>query len=89
MSSELKTAYYAVARMKQLLLDNNNVDLLLFLAKYNPNVTRKRIETELGKDALKDLDSLKQFDLIVEDSKGITLTHEGIFQIDGLVSMLA
>ena len=88
MASEgLKKTYFEITRLKEIILENNNIDILLFLAKYNPNVPRKDILTNFGKESLSGLEDLKGAKLVVEVDSGLSLTDEGIFQVDGLLSI--
>ena len=90
MTSEIvKKLYVDATFLKSILLKGRNIDMLLFLAKYNPNVDRQEIEEKFGKESLKGLEDLKKINLVMEDRTGISLTTEGIFQIDGLLTMVA
>jgi len=87
MSENLKKIYSEVSNFKTVLLENNNIDLLLYLAKYNPKVSKKDLVEKFGREALKGLKDLKSISLVREDDKNnCTLTDEGIFQVDGLIS---
>lgn len=87
MSEELKRLSLDSSSFKALLLKDNVVDILLFLAKYNPRVTLKEVKEKFGEDSAKDVESLKRFNLIIEDEGTLTLTEEGIFQIEGLLTL--
>ncbi|MFA5247389.1 MAG: hypothetical protein WC408_05870 [Candidatus Micrarchaeia archaeon] len=87
MAGDLKKSYYDATRLRNAILENKNIDILLYLAKYNPNVSRQDIVNKFGKASLKGLELLKDFHLVKEDS-GLSLTSEGIFQVDGLLTMV-
>jgi len=87
MSEQLQQLYHDANRLKRVLLENNNIGILLYLAKFNPNVTRKRLKNEFGKEALQGLDDLKRFELVTESEKSISLTPQGIFQVEGLLTL--
>ncbi len=87
MGEQLKKMYHEASYLKKVLLENNNIGILLYLAKYNPNVTREQIKEKFGKDTLQGLDDLKQLDLITESEKGLVLTPQGIFQVEGLMTL--
>ena len=72
---------------KILLLTNNNIDILLFLAKYNPKITKEDIIKNFGEESVKGLKHLKQLHLVKEEDNKVTLTEEGIFQVEGLLSI--
>ena len=59
----------------------------MVLLKYNPDVTVENIKQRFGKESLEGVDSLKKFHLVNEEKGSLTLTNEGIFQIDGLLSL--
>ncbi len=85
--SDLKQLLHDANRLKHVLLETNNVGILLYLAKYNPDVTRNEIIEKFGKESLRGLDDLLRIDLVTEDEKGLKLTSEGIFQVEGLITM--
>ncbi len=87
MGEELKKLYYDANRLKNVLLENDNIGILLFLAKYNPKVKREQIKEKFGKEALQGLDELKRLELVIETEKGICLTPQGIFQVEGLIAI--
>ncbi len=87
MGESLKQIYLEVNLLKRVLLENENVGILLYLAKYNPNVTRTDIEERFGKKSLKGLEDLKKLDLIKETENGLSLTPQGIFQLEGLITI--
>ncbi|MEK6954955.1 MAG: hypothetical protein AABX01_08130 [Candidatus Micrarchaeota archaeon] len=89
MGEELARFQNNATMLKKILLENNNIDILLYLAKYNPKVSRRHIEEKIGKDSLKGLEELKKCNLVVEDNKSVSLTQEGIFQVDGLLTLIA
>lgn len=87
MSEELKRIYYDALRLKNIILENRNIEILLYLAKYNPKVSEQDLEEKFGKDALKGLKELKNISLIKEEGSKLFLTNEGIFQVEGLLAM--
>lgn len=89
MSRDLSKAASRASELKNVILENNNIDILLFLAKYNPKVTIDTIIENFGKESVKGLKNLEKLDLIVKKNKNLTLTEEGIFQVEGLLTMVA
>ncbi|MBS3062818.1 MAG: hypothetical protein J4203_03015 [Candidatus Diapherotrites archaeon] len=87
MSTELEKMYEQTESLKNVLLENNNIDILLYLSKYNPDATRDAIARRFGKEALEGLEDLKQLHLIREKEQQLTLTNEGIFQVEGLLTL--
>jgi len=87
MSEELKRIYYDALRLKNIILENKNIEILLYLAKYNPKVGEQDLEKKFGKDALKGLRELKNISLVKEEGSNLFLTNEGIFQVEGLLTM--
>lgn len=88
MSQELKRMSVEASKLKSVILQDSNIDVLLYLAKYNPKVTAKDIVKCFGKKSLSGLKSLKEFDLIKDDKGSISLTNEGIFQVEGLMALV-
>lgn len=86
MGQRLKELYYSASKLKQTILTNNNIDILLYLAKYNPGVTRKDIGQRFGEESLGGLKELEICNLVKEEKQGLALTDEGIFQVEGLLS---
>ena len=82
----MKKLYIDTIKLKSILLENKNIDILLYLAKYNPNITEEDIAKKFGQDAIEGLKDLKVASLVKEDNKKLTLTEEGIFQVDGLLA---
>jgi len=76
------------SKLKAVLLENKNIDVLLYLAKYNPKVTVEDIIERFGKDAINGLKDLKIFNLVYEDNSFLTLTDEGLFQVEGLLTLV-
>jgi hypothetical protein len=89
MGESIKSLSVEASNMKTILLQNNNIDILLYLAKYNPNVTSKEIEEKFGKKSLDGLKGLMSFNLVKEESCNLSLTEEGIFQVEGLLTLAA
>jgi len=89
MGNELKQMHMAASSLKSTLLKNKNVDILLYLAKYNPKVTEEELAEKFGKPALKGLTALRDIGLVEERKGFLFLTNEGIFQVDGLLTMAA
>ncbi len=88
MSEELKRISIEASNMKSVLLQNNNIDILLYLAKYNPSVNTKDITTKFGKESLEGLKNLIFSNLVKEEENNLTLTEEGIFQVEGLLTLV-
>jgi len=89
MGEDIKRLSVEASNMKTILLQNNNVDILLYLAKYNPNVTTKDIENKFGKHSLDGIKGLLSFNLVKEENNNLKLTEEGIFQVEGLLTLAA
>jgi len=87
MGQELRRIHVDASNLKSIILQNNNIDVLLYLAKYNPKVTKKNIIKNFGKEALNGLKSLKEFNLVQEEKGNLSLTDEGIFQVEGLLAI--
>ncbi|MCX6777618.1 MAG: hypothetical protein NT157_01915 [Candidatus Micrarchaeota archaeon] len=75
--------------IKGVILQNKNVDILLYLAKYNPEIKEKDIIEKFGKESIRGLNALKRLDLVKEMKGYLFLTDDGIFQVDGLLTMVA
>ncbi len=88
MDGELQQKYDETSKIKDVILENANIDILLYLAKYNPKVTKSTIVKSFGKESLKGLKDLEKVNLVREEDNKLTLTNEGIFQVDGLISMV-
>ena len=89
MGEELMRLRMEANNMKTILLKDRNVDILLYLAKYNPNVTIKAIKSEFGKDSINGIRSLIDLNLVKEENCNLVLTEEGIFQVEGLLTLAA
>ncbi|MFH1895378.1 MAG: hypothetical protein ABIJ74_02215 [archaeon] len=87
MGQELRRIHVDISNLKSVILQNNNIDVLLYLAKYNPKVTKKNIIKNFGKEALDGLKALKEFNLVQEEKGKLSLTDEGIFQVEGLLAI--
>jgi len=87
MGEGLKKLFYSASNMKNTILENRNIDILLFLAKYNPRITRQDIVKNFGEESLDGLKHLEMCNLVREEGDKLSLTEEGIFQVDGLVSI--
>ena len=88
MSEELKRLGADISNLKTILLQNNNIDILLYLAKYNPEVTTREIAEKFGKESLAGLESLMHFRLVTEEKERLLLTEEGIFHVEGLLTLV-
>ncbi|MBI5061764.1 MAG: hypothetical protein HZB67_05630 [Candidatus Aenigmarchaeota archaeon] len=88
MGEELTRIYADASKLKSIIMENNNIDILLYLAKYNPKVTKEAIKQNFGDESIKSLNLLKDVNLIQEDDDSITLTDEGIFQVEGLLTLV-
>lgn len=87
MGQELKRIYADASNLKSVILQNNNIDVLLYLAKYNPKITKKDIIKNFGKESLDGLKALREFHLVKEEKGKLALTDEGIFQVQGLLTI--
>ena len=87
MGEGLRKLYYSASNLKNVILENKNIDILLFLAKYNPAVTRRAISENFGEESLEGLKHLEICNLVREEKEKLTLTEEGIFQVEGLLSV--
>jgi len=87
MGAEIKKLYVDTINLRNAIMMDSNVDILLYLAKYNPNVTREDVMGKFGKGSDKGLELLKQFHLVKEENSQLYLTSEGIFQVEGLLTM--
>lgn len=87
MGERLKELYHSASALKNVILENNNIDILLFLAKYNPEITRKDVMDKFGDESMEGLKDLERFNLVKEQKEKLTLTEEGIFQVEGLLSV--
>ena len=83
----MKRVHNDAIKLKSIILENKNVDMLLYLAKYNPKVTKEDITKKFGKDALHGLKDLENVKLVREEESEFFLTNEGIFQVEGLLSI--
>lgn len=87
MGDDLRILYNNASTLKSVILQNKNIDILLYLAKYNPNIGVDDIVKNFGKEALKGLRALEKYNLVKEENGQLTLTNEGIFQVEGLLSI--
>ena len=87
MGEDIKRLSAEASNLKTILLQNSNIDILLYLAKYNPNVTLKEIVKRFGIESENGVKSMKGFNLIKEENHNISLTEEGIFQVEGLITL--
>jgi len=85
---DLKRLHSNATNLKTILLQNKNIDILLYLAKYNPKVTAKEIEENFGKDSLNGLKSLEEFHLVNQEKGFLTLTEQGLFHVEGLMTLV-
>lgn len=88
MSEELKRVYNDAIKFKSIILENKNIDILLYLAKYNPKITKEDIAQKFGKQSLQGLKDLENISLVKEEEDKLQLTNEGIFQVEGLLSIV-
>lgn len=87
MGEEINRMHADASNLKSIILQNNNIDILLYLAKYNPKVTKKDISNKFGNESTLGLDALKEANLVREEDGSLTLTDEGIFQVEGLLTL--
>lgn len=85
---ELRKLSSDASCIKNAMLHGKNIDILLYLAKYNPTVTVKDIAKNFGKESMEGLKRLEECRLVREEKESLTLTNEGIFQIEGLLSLV-
>jgi hypothetical protein len=88
MGYETQRLYADVVGLKKVLLENHNLDVLLYLAKYNPDVRKEDLIQTFGQTTESGLEDMKRFHLVEEKKGWVSLTHEGIFQVDGLLTMI-
>ena len=84
-----KEFYYVASNLKVVISEYRNIDILLYLAKYNPKVTKEDIIKNFGEDSLEGLRDLEKYNLVKEERDQFTLTNEGIFQVEGLLTLVA
>ena len=89
MGENLKQLYYTASKLKDVISEYHNVDILLYLAKYNPKVTKKDIVKNFGEESLEGLKDLEKYNLVKEERDRFILTNEGIFQVEGLLTLVA
>ena len=87
MGYETQRLYVDAMSLKKVMLENHNIDILLYLAKYNPDVRKDELIRKFGETAEGGLEQMKGLHLVEERKGMVTLTNEGIFQVDGLLSM--
>ncbi len=88
MGVELKRVEYGAAALKNALLSGNTLGVLLYIAKYNPGVSLKDITSKFGKEATVRVEKLRELHLVaIEPSQKVSITNEGIFQVDGLLQL--
>lgn len=88
MGENLKELYHSASTLKGVVLEYRNIDILLYLAKYNPKITKKDIEKKFGEESLHGLKDLEKYNLVKEERDRFTLTNEGIFQVEGLLTLV-
>lgn len=88
MGKNLKELYHTASILKEVVLEYCNIDILLYLAKYNPKITKEDIVKKFGKESLLGLEDLEKYNLVKEDRDRFTLTNEGIFQVEGLLTLV-
>ncbi len=87
MGEDINRMHADASNLKSIILQNNNIDILLYLAKYNPNVTKKDIAQKFGDESRIGVEALKEANLVKEEDGSLTLTEEGIFQVEGLLTL--
>lgn len=88
MGEDIKRMEVEMVKIKSAMLKNNNIDILLYLAKYNPKVTLKEVEGRFGKDTTAGLKALVDAGLVSEEGGGLSLTNSGLFQVEGLLALV-
>lgn len=63
---QLKAMSLDAARFKEMLLQDKNMGILLYLAKYNPDVPKAEILKAFGRESGKGLEDLKEAKLVLE-----------------------
>lgn len=84
---KIRKMYSDATNLKNTIMKGKNIDILLYLAKYNPEVSKKDITDKMGKKSLSGLKELESFNLVREDNENLTLTSEGLFQVEGLITL--
>ncbi len=69
MEYELQRLYLDAMSRKKVMLENHNLDMLLYLAKYNPDVKKEELIQKFGETAENGLEQMKGMHL-VEEKKG-------------------
>ncbi|MBL7160874.1 MAG: hypothetical protein ISS93_03435 [Candidatus Aenigmarchaeota archaeon] len=87
MGEDLKRLSVTASNLKTILLQSKNIDILLYLAKYNPDITTDEIQKMFGKSSIKGLKNLLGSHLISEENGSLHLTEDGIFQVEGLMTL--
>lgn len=87
MGEEITKMYHEANTLKTLMLRDKAIEVLLFLAKYNPKTTEAEIKKCFGGEVIETLEDFKKYDLVRSEADCISLTEEGIFQVDWLVSL--
>lgn len=87
MGEDLKRLSADASNLKTIILQNKNIDILLYLAKYNPEVTTEEIIKNFGKESINGLKNLMEFRLVTDENGHLFLTEEGIFQVEGLLTL--
>ncbi|OYT53642.1 MAG: hypothetical protein B6U72_05105 [Candidatus Altiarchaeales archaeon ex4484_2] len=88
MGENLKELYHSASTLKGVVLEYRNIDILLYLAKYNPKITKEDIVKNFGEKSLRGLKDLEKYNLVNEERDRVTLTNEGIFQVEGLLTLV-
>ncbi|MCK5473939.1 MAG: hypothetical protein KAI53_00905 [Candidatus Aenigmarchaeota archaeon] len=87
MGDDLKKLCINASCLKAIILQNKNLDVLLYLAKYNPDVCISDLVEKFGTGIVDSLKDLEKYNLLTERNGQLTLTEEGIFQVDGLLAI--
>lgn len=83
--NEIEDIIFNVSSRKNILSKNINIDILLYLAKYNPKVTVNTIIGVFGEKTLSNLRELESINMIKREEDNISLSNEGIFQLDNMI----
>lgn len=85
---QIDDLYYDASLLKNVILEYQNIDILLYLAKYNPKVTKEDIVKNFGEKSLEGLKDLEKYNLVKEEKEQFSLTNTGIFQVEGLMTLV-
>ena len=88
MSDQMERNSLTFVNVKSLLIDDSAMGILLYLAKYNPDVSYQEILEKFGEESKDALAELKHFDMVSERNSLLSLTNYGLFQVEGFLNLL-